>query len=115
MLCFLFYRYLVPPPPPVNVTSSHIEETRAHIYWDPPELHEMFSIEQYYIAYRKHGEKEWTNKTLNAILNQVTNFKVNDLESDTFYILRIFAWNAFGLGKESEKVEVKTKKVEGIL
>ena len=74
----------------------------------------MFSIQGYYITYRKYEEKEWTNDTINANKNQITNFKVSDLESDTFYILRIFAWNAYGLGKESDKMEIKTKKVEGI-
>ena len=114
ILFFLFYRHLVPPPPPANVTYSNIEETKVHVYWDPPELHEMFSIEQYYIAYRRHGDQEWANVTFNAKLNGITNFKINDLESDTFYILRIFAWNAYGLGKESQKMEIKTKKVEGM-
>ena len=113
-MLLLFFRRLVPPPPPANVTYSDVEETKVHVSWDPPQLHEMFSIEGYYITYRKYEEKEWTNDTINANKNQITNFKVSDLESDTFYILRIFAWNAYGLGKESDKMEIKTKKVEGI-
>ena len=113
-MLFLFYHHLVPPPPPANVTYSDVEETRVHLSWDPPELHQMFSIERYYITYRKYGEKEWNNDTISANLNQITNFKVIDLESDTFYILRVFAKNAYGPGKESDKIEIKTKKVKGI-
>ncbi|XP_028394789.1 hemicentin-1-like [Dendronephthya gigantea] len=100
----------VPPPPPANVTSSDVKETRVHIYWEPPELHEMFSIEKYYITYLKYGSKIWSNNTINA--EQLTNTQLDNLESDTFYIIIIIAENAYGLGKESSRIEIKTKKVE---
>ncbi|XP_028413458.1 titin-like isoform X2 [Dendronephthya gigantea] len=102
----------VPPPPPANVTYSDIKETRVHIYWEPPELHEMFSIEQYYITYLKYGSKIWSNNTINA--EQLTNTQLDNLESDTFYIIIIIAENAYGLGKKSSRMEIKTKKVEVI-
>jgi hypothetical protein len=102
--------HLVPPPPPVNVTHSDVRETRVHISWDPPELHELFSIARYYITYLKLGEKKWSN---NTISNDQYNVQLDDLESDTFYILRIVAENAYGLGKESGRMEIKTMKVKG--
>ena len=107
-----FCRHLVPPPPPANVTYSDVKETRVHIRWDPPELHEMFSIERYYITYLKHGEKIWSNNTITG--DQLTNFQVDNLESDTFYTLLIIAENKYGLGKESSRMKIKTMKVEGI-
>ena len=102
----------VPPPPPANITFSDLKETRVHIFWDPPELSEMFSIERYFITYKKHGEKIWSNDTINA--HQSTNVQLDNLESDTFYIIKVIANNAFGLGKTSNRIEIKTKKVEGM-
>ena len=72
----------------------------------------MFSIERYYITYLKHGEKIWSNNTING--DQTTNFQVDNLESDTFYTLLIIAENKYGLGKESSRMEIKTMKVEGM-
>lgn len=114
---FLLHYNSVPPPPPANLTYSDVEETRAYISWDAPELHEMFSIERYYVTYRKYGAKNWSNKTVDAIQNQpATSFQIDNLESDTFYIMMVTAENAYGLGKQSIKMEIKTKKVtEGVL
>ena len=114
---FSFALNSVPPPPPANLTYSDVEETRAYISWDAPELHEMFSIERYYITYRKYGEKNWSNKTVDATPNQsATAFQIDNLESDTFYIVTVAAENAYGHGKKSIKMEIKTKKVmEGVL
>jgi hypothetical protein len=88
-----------------------VRETRVHVRWDPPELDKMFSIKQYYITYLKQGAKEWFNNTINV--DQETNFQLDDLESDTFYTLKIVAENDYGLGKESSRMEIKTKKVKG--
>ena len=104
---------LVPPPPPANLTYSDVVETRAHISWDPPELHEVFSIRLYYVIYRKHGEEKWSNETVSGTQNQVTGFQIDNLKSDTFYVVMVIAENAYGLGKESGKIKIKTKKVEG--
>ena len=103
--------HLVPPPPPANVTYSDVRETRVLVDWEPPELDRMFSIKRYYITYLKQGEKEWFNNTINA--DQETNFQVDDLESDTFYTLKVIAENDYGLGKESSKMRIKTMKVKG--
>ena len=103
--------HLANPPPPANVTYSDVKETRVHIYWKPPELHELFSIERYYISYLKHGDTEWSNKTIDK--TESTNFQLDNLETDTFYILKITAANACCLGQESKRMEIKTLKVEG--
>ena len=71
----------------------------------------MFSIKRYYITYLKQGENVWFNNTINV--DQETNFQLDDLESDTFYTLKIVAENDYGLGKESSRMEIKTKKVKG--
>ena len=109
---FLLHGHLADPPPPANVTYSDVRETRVHIYWQPPELHELFSIERYYISYLKHGHTEWSNKTIDS--TDFTNFQLDNLESNTFYILKVTAANACCLGQESKKMEIKTLKVKGI-
>ena len=103
--------HLANPPPPANVTYSDIKETRVHIFWQLPELHELFSIERYYISYLKHGDTEWSNKTIDK--TDSTNFQLDNLESDTFYILKITAANACCLGQDSKRMEIKTLKVKG--
>ena len=95
----------------MNVTYSDVRETRVLVHWEPPELDRMFSIKRYYITYLKQGEKEWFNNTINV--DQERNFQVDDLESDTFYTLKIIAENDYGLGKESSKMQIKTMKVKG--
>lgn len=103
---------LVPPPPPANVTYSHVKETSVQIHWHPPELYEMFSIERYYITYSKYGAKNWSNKIIN---DQFTHTQLDNLESETLYIITIIAENANGRGRESKRIEIKSRKKEGIL
>ena len=74
----------------------------------------MFSIERYHIDYQKYGEKKWFNETVNATQNQVTGFQMDNLESDTIYIVMVIAENAYGFSKESGKMKIRTKKVEGV-
>lgn len=82
-----------------------------HIYWDPPELHEMFSIQRYHIIYLKYGAKSWFNKTVNG--DVITNIQLENLEKGTIYFVKIIAENAYGMGKESKKLEIKTEEAEG--
>jgi hypothetical protein len=96
------------------VSYSGVAETKVDIAWYPPELHELFSIKRYYISFLKHGEKIWSNGTLVADeLDESLNFQLNNLESDTFYTLKVTAENEFYLGKESKRMEIKTLKVKG--
>ena len=110
--CFVSFKLLVEPPPPINITYSDLKETRVHVYWKPPELSELFYIERYFIVYRKHGEKKWSNGSTSA--NLLHNFQVDNLESDTFYFIVVIAENEYGLGKESSRIEIKTKKINGL-
>ena len=107
-----FFFFSAEPPPPANVSYSDVKETKVHIYWDPPELHELFSIKRYYISFLKHGETEWSNETIEDV--QFTNFQLDNLESGTFFTLKIIAENECCLGQESKKMEIKTLKVKGI-
>ena len=87
------------------------------IFWYPPELHELFSIERYYISYLKHGDSKWSNDTVGAYvdnLNKFISFQLDNLESDTFYTLKVTAENKFFLGQDSKRMEIKTLKFEGI-
>ena len=103
----------VAPPPPTNVSHSDVKETKVHIFWDPPELHEVFSIQRYYISFLKHGDTKWSNETIED--EQLTNFQLSNLKSDTFYTLKVTAENECCLGKESKRMEMRTLKVEGTL
>ena len=111
----LIPQHLAEPPPPANVTYSDVGETKVHIFWNPPELYELFSIERYYISYLNHDENEWSNDTVLPYGgDELISFQLNNLESDTFYTLKVIAENQFYLGQESKRIEVKTLKVKGI-
>ena len=101
------------PPPPTNVTYTDLTEARVQIHWDPPELHEAFSIKTYHIAHRKNGsgEHKWQNDTISA--DQLTTFQIDNLESDILYTVKIFAENEYGFGKESSKLGFTTMKAKG--
>ncbi|XP_028418079.1 angiopoietin-1 receptor-like, partial [Dendronephthya gigantea] len=102
----------VPPPPPANVTYSDVRQTSVHISWDPPELYEMFSIERYHIAYSTYGAVSWSNKT---VYGDLTNIRLENLKRDTFYVVKIIAENAYGMGRESKRSEIKTDEAEDAL
>ena len=106
-------KYLAQPPPPANVSYSDVRETKVDIIWDPPELHQLFSIKRYYISYLKHGEKKWSNDTVGVYDDQSIRFQLDNLESDTFYTLKVTAENDYYLGKESKRMEIKTLKIKG--
>ena len=110
---FLILQHSAEPPPPANVSYSEVRETKVDIYWDPPELHQLFSIKRYYISYLKHGEKKWSNDTVGAYNDQSISFQLDNLESDTFYTLKVTAENDYYLGQESRRMEIKTLKVKG--
>ena len=112
MLPFLHFLTLAQPPPPENVTCLDLRETKVHIFWDPPEMHEMFSIKRYHISYFKHGDTKWFNKTIDD--DKFTHFQLENLESDSFYDVKIIAENDCCLGRESKKIEIKTLKIKGI-
>ena len=107
-----FFFFSAEPPPAANVSYSDVKETKVHIYWDPPELHEVFFIKRYYISYFKHGDTNWFNESMDG--DQLTNFQLENLKSDSFYTIKIIAENECCLGQESKKIEIKTLKVKGI-
>ena len=108
LICFL--ECLERPPPPVNVTFSDVKENEMHIYWDPPELHEFFSIQKYYVRYRKFGGF-WINDSKRT--DHSTNRPLMNLESNSFYSVQIIAENAYGVSKKSRTIDVKTMEKKG--
>ena len=75
-------------------------------------MHKVFFIKRYYISYFKHGDMKWFNETVDD--DQLTNFQLENLESDSFYTLKIIAENELCLGQESKKMAIKTLKVKGL-
>ena len=93
------------------MTSSDVQETTIHIYWDPPEFHEMFFVKSYYINYQKTGEKKWRKVRVDS--NQVTNGGLRNLERNSIYTIYITATNDEGMSKNSESITEKTLKENG--
>ena len=73
---------------------------KVHIFWEPPELHKVFFIKRYYISYFKHGDMKWFNETVDD--DQLTNFQLENLESDSLYTLKIIAENELSWSRKQE-------------
>ncbi|XP_046846620.1 scavenger receptor cysteine-rich type 1 protein M130-like isoform X4 [Xenia sp. Carnegie-2017] len=107
-----FLRLKVPPPPPRNVRPSQVKETFIYLEWEHPDLYQYFSIRSYYINYRKSGENIWLSKSYSADLT--TKMQLNSLKSNAIYVIKVVAKNDYSFGKESEEIEVKTLKEQGM-
>ncbi|XP_046846185.1 scavenger receptor cysteine-rich type 1 protein M130-like isoform X2 [Xenia sp. Carnegie-2017] len=107
-----FLRLKVPPPPPRNVRPSQVKETFIYLEWEHPDLYQYFSIRSYYIKYRKSGKNTWLSKSYSADL--ATKMQLNNLKSNTIYVIKVVAKNDYSFGKESEEIEVKTLKEQGM-
>ena len=80
--------------------------------WEHPDLHQFFYIRSYYIKYRQSGKSTWFNKSQSA--DFVSKVRLDSLKSNVNYIVKVVAKNDYGFGKESEVIEVKTLKKQGI-
>lgn len=100
------------PPSPRNARFSNVKETFVYVEWEHPDLYQYFSIRSYYIKYREYGKNTWFNKSQSTVIG--TEMQLDGLESDTKYTIKVIAKNDYGLGKESDGIQVKTLKAKGI-
>ncbi len=94
------------PPPPTNLTHADITETKIDISWNKPIGHELFDIDGYIISHKKASDT--TFKAQNITSGEL-NVVLNNLESNTFYVITVHGYNDEGDG-DKLKVEVSTKK-----
>ena len=81
-------------------------ENRIEIQWKKPKAHLAFDIDGYAIGHRTTAETKYKMEKFN---NEITNSVLSNLESDTYYIITIHAYNDEGSGKNLE-ITVTTKK-----
>lgn len=104
---FSLFKYLEPPPPPVNISSGEVKETQISVNWDRPKLFDLFGIKSYMIIY--HPFDELLNKT-KEIVSIEQNGLLNNLNSNQFYEIYLRGINKYGHGEDSNRIRVKTKK-----
>ena len=95
------------PPPPTNLTHAGITETNIEISWSEPIGHELFDIDGYIISHKKASDA--TFKAQNISKSKNLNVVLNNLESNTFYVITVHGYNDEGDG-DKLKIEVSTKK-----
>lgn len=95
------------PPPPVNLSQSDITSISATISWLAPAYHEPFRITNYTVQYKKAGTKMLYYSAVIVGANK-RNVTVQNLDSNTEYMMRVASINAEG-SEPSEEIIVKTK------
>lgn len=97
----------VSPPPPREVAHDDLTSKSVSISWTKPEEAELFAIKMYGIKYKIISENKFQNQT---ITSSEHNMLLDNLESNTFYIITVYGINDFGNGDESESLRIITKK-----
>jgi hypothetical protein len=80
----------------------------AHLRWLEPEDANVFSINNYIVKLKKHGQKfDWKDKitTEHFILDS----RLEDLEEGMSYIVKVLAKGNGGNGLDSDQEDFKTK------
>lgn len=85
------------PLEPTNVEIFGIDSDELSVQWNPSENADSFEVTEYRVQHRKFEEKSFTNTSLIASDDKTQyTIRVQPLEPETTYMVRVGALNKFG-------------------
>lgn len=85
------------PLEPTNVEIFGIDSDELSVQWNPSENADSFKVTEYRVQHRKFEEKSFTNTSLIASDDKTQyTIRVQPLEPETTYMVRVGALNKFG-------------------
>jgi len=97
-----------PPNRPEDVNVTDIKETTAHLRWKKPLYAEYFSVSQYLVMIKRHGENFPWEGRVETPSNQL-DCPLSNLHEETGYIVKVLAKSGSQVGVDSETEEFVTK------
>lgn len=91
------------PLEPANVEIFGIESDELSVRWNPPEDADSFQIQTYVVQHREFSEKVYTSASQPASDDKTQfTFRIQPLESETTYMIRVGAVNKYGYNYNDE-------------
>jgi hypothetical protein len=92
------------PAAPTKLKFTDKTEDKIDISWSQPTGAKYFDINGYIVGHKTISDTQYKTQ---RILSNSLNLILNNLESDTFYVIKVHGFNDDGDGEHSE-IEVKT-------
>lgn len=104
----MYYFYLAPPSPPINLKVKESTSRTATLTWEPPENNGGTEITGYVVEKKLEYMPSWEKVfTLEAF---TLDYTFENLKEKSDYLFRVFAENSVGLSPPavSEVVQMRT-------
>jgi len=94
----------IPPPEPRSMEIFDKESDELSVKWRPPEGSDAFKVEKYVVQHREFKATVYTNASFPATKDKGTyTYRIQDLEPETTYMIRIGATNEYGSNFNEEE------------
>ena len=105
MLFFILFIFVTAPPPePRGVGFFDVKSDEISIQWMVPEGFKSFEIHSYEVEYWTFGKMDnLRNKQPASEAKTEYNYRIQDLEPETSYMIRVAAINVHGSNYKEEK------------